>query len=65
VITRIEIERNGNEYHVENIQSTSDIELFLNGVFIASYCSLLEVFAHCCNDKQFEDDMGYVARNRN
>ncbi len=62
MITRIEIERNGNEYHVENI-NTDDIELFLNGRFIAGYDNLTSVFGHCVNDQQFEKDMRFIAQN--
>lgn len=51
------------EYHLINLDTT-DIEIYLDGMFIASYSNLCSAFGYCVEKRNFEKDLLYVERNR-
>ena len=62
-ITRIEIGYGNHEYHLENID-TDDVEVYLDGMFIAGYSNLCSAIGYCVEVQNFEKDILYVRRNR-
>lgn len=59
----ISIKYGVNEYHIEH-PDTTDIEVYLNGMFVHGFTNICSAIGHCLERKNFEEDLQYTIRNR-
>jgi len=59
----VKIRYGEHEYHLENL-NTDDIEVYLDGMFIAGYSNLCSAIGHCVEKQNFDKDLQYITRNR-